>query len=141
MLGTNKNQSIHEILTSIFDHHKPYGGLSMIFTGDLKQLGMKDYETFLIHSHSEPVKDGFIFKPSSIHGRSRTAENLWSSFENFHLTEKVRSAGDPYFSGLCDRIGFDTLTQNDIDCLKSRDIPCPLENDPANFKQGKVCIT
>jgi hypothetical protein len=41
MLGANKNQSIHEILTSIdnLDRHKPYGGLSMIFTGDLKQLG------------------------------------------------------------------------------------------------------
>jgi hypothetical protein len=37
--------------------------------------------------------------------------------------------------------GHMSLTQNDIDCLKSRDIPCPLENDPANFKQGKVCIT
>ena len=41
MLGTNKNQTIHEVLTNLnhLDNHKPYGGLSMIFTGDLKQLG------------------------------------------------------------------------------------------------------
>ena len=41
MLGANKNQTIHELLTNMnhLDNHKPYGGLSMIFTGDLKQLG------------------------------------------------------------------------------------------------------
>ena len=73
------------------------------------------------------------------HGRSRAAENIWNLFKNFHLTEKVRSAGDLYFSQLCDRIGFNTITSNDIEFLKSRDIPCLLENDPENFKQGKVC--
>ena len=41
MVGANKNQSIHELLTNFhhLDKHKPYGGLSMIFAGDLKQLG------------------------------------------------------------------------------------------------------
>ena len=41
MLGANKNQSIHEVLADLnhLDRHKPYGGLSIIFTGDLKQLG------------------------------------------------------------------------------------------------------
>ena len=54
------------------------------------------------------------------------------------MTEKVRSAGDVHFSELCDRIGFNTITATDIEFLKSRDIPCELENDPENFKQGKV---
>lgn len=41
MLGANKNQSIHEVLTQLnhLDKHRAYGGLSMIFGGDLKQLG------------------------------------------------------------------------------------------------------
>ena len=41
MVGANKNQSIHELLTNLqhLDKHKPYGGLSMVFAGDLKQLG------------------------------------------------------------------------------------------------------
>lgn len=41
MVGANKNQSIHEVLTDLLhlDKHKPYGGLSLIFAGDLKQLG------------------------------------------------------------------------------------------------------
>ena len=41
MVGANKNQSIHELLTNLqhLDKQKPYGGLSMIFAGDLKQLG------------------------------------------------------------------------------------------------------
>jgi hypothetical protein len=34
------------------------------------------------------------------------------------LTEKVRSAGDIYFSRLCDRIGYNTLTSSDIEFLK-----------------------
>jgi hypothetical protein len=50
----------------------------------------------------------------------------------------VRSAGDIYFSRLCDRIGYNTLTSSDIEFLKSRDIPCIMEEDPDNFKQGKV---
>jgi uncharacterized protein YejL (UPF0352 family) len=41
MVGANKNQSIHELLSNLhhLDKHKAYGGLSMIFAGDLKQLG------------------------------------------------------------------------------------------------------
>ena len=64
---------------------------------------------------------------------------LCNLFENFPLTEKVRSAGDLYFSKLRDRIGFNTITQTDIDSIKSRNIPCLLENDPENFKHGKIC--
>ena len=99
MVGSNKNQTIHEVLTSLgyLDRHKPYGGLSMILTGDLKQL--------------EPVQDSFIFKPPRVHGRCRAAENLWGCFENFHLTEKVRSAGDLYFSQLSDRIGYNNMIE------------------------------
>jgi len=143
MVGANKNQSIHELLTNLqhLDKHKPYGGLSMIFGGDLKQLGKpkKKQVPFLINSFLEPVKDRFIFKPPNIHGRSRAAENIWSLFQNFHLTQKVRSAGDDHFSRLCDRIGYNTLTSTDVDFIKSRNIPCPEEDDPENFKQGKVC--
>ena len=41
MLGANKNQSMHEILTKIqgLNRHKPFGGLSLLYTGDFKQLG------------------------------------------------------------------------------------------------------
>ena len=126
MVGSNKNQSIHELLTSLgyLDRHKPYGGLSVILTGDLKQL--------------EPVKDSFIFKPPRIHGRCRAAENLWGCFENYHLTEKIRSAGDLYFSELSDRIGYNTMYEKDVKFIEARDIDCPLAKDPENFKKGKV---
>lgn len=106
------------------DRHKAYGGLSVILTGDLKQL--------------EPVKDSFIFKPARIHGRCRAAENLWENFNNYHLTEKIRSAGDLYFSELSDRIGYNTMYEKDIKFIESRDIDCTLETDPENFKKGKV---
>ena len=73
MLGANKNQSIHEVLSNLrhLDQHKPYGGLSLVFAGDLKQLGKKKQMVpNFIYSFIEPVKDRFIFKPASIHGRS-----------------------------------------------------------------------
>lgn len=126
MVGSNKNQSIHEVLTSLghLDRHKPYGGLSVILTGDLKQL--------------DPVKDSFIFKQPRIHGRCRAAENLWGFFQNYHLTEKVRSAGDLFFSELSDRIGYNRLMEEDIKFINSRNIDCPLAKDPENFKKGKV---
>ena len=89
-------------------------------------------------SSSEPVLDRFIFKAPNIHGRIRAAENLWTMFRNINLTEKVRSAGDKEFSNLCDRVGYNELTEKDIQYLKSRDVECPLENDPDNFKLGKV---
>ena len=57
---------------------------------------------------------------------------------NFHLTQKVRSAQDEHFSRLCDRIGYNTLTLADFEFIKKRDIPCVDEDDPENFKQGKV---
>ena len=46
MLGSNKNQSMHEICTSIssMDRYKPYGGICMLYTGDFKQLGMIEEE-------------------------------------------------------------------------------------------------
>ena len=142
MLGANKNQSIHEVLTNLhhLDKHRPYGGLSMIFAGDLKQLGKvwKKRDLLCNYSLIEPVRDPFIFKAATIHSRSRAAGKIWDLFENFHLTEKVRSAGDLYFSHLCDRVGYNTLTSSDIEFLKSRDIPCLMEEDPENFKQGKV---
>ena len=126
MVGSNRNQTIHEICCDItaLDRHKPYGGLSTLYTGDMKQL--------------EPVKDSFIFKPPTIHNRSRAAENLWNLFVNYHLTEKIRSAEDEEFSSLCDRVGMNECTKEDFKFLQSRDIPCPLVEDPENFKHGKV---
>ena len=72
----------------------------MVFTGDLKQLGKVNFYRVLFFTYFnfiEPVKDAFIFKPSSIHGRLRAAVNIWNLFQNFHLTEKVRSAGGSIF--------------------------------------------
>ena len=82
---------------------------------------------FFSHYHSEEIAP-------------RIAENLWKQFRNYHLTEKVRSAEDKEFSSLCDRVGYNNLTSKDIEYLKSRDIPCPYEDDPENFKLGKVIL-
>ena len=55
MLGSNKNQSMHEIFTSIssMDRYKPYGGICMLYTGDFKQLGKT--ENYLIQKTKNTI--------------------------------------------------------------------------------------
>ena len=52
----------------------------------------------------------------------------------------MRSAQDPEFSNLCDRVGRDKITDEDEKWLKSRIIPCESENSNENFKTGKLSI-
>ena len=56
----------------------------------------------------------------------------------FPFNRKSEVSRGRLFLSLCDRIGYNTITTSDIEFLKLRDIPCPMEDDPENFKQGKV---
>ena len=78
MVGTNKNQSIHEVLTKLdhLDNHKPYGGLSMILTGDLKQLGNSTITT-------ESLCLTSFFRTSKRCIHFQTSDNPW----------KIKSSG------------------------------------------------
>ena len=84
MVGANKNQSIHELLTNMqhLDKHKPYGGLSMIFGGDLKQLGKPEKKRV-------PFKQ-FIFRASSRSFHFQTSKYTWKIKSSRKHMESVR---------------------------------------------------
>ena len=70
-----------------------------------------------------------------------TAQNKWQlHFSMYELEQKMRSIEDPQFSALCDRVGTNSLTQNDVRLLEQRIQPCPQENDNDQYKDGKLLI-
>ena len=71
----------------------------------------------------------------------QVAENLWKSlFKNIHLTKKVRSQDGSQFSEILTQIGHGKVRENDniFNFLKSRDVPCDLENDFESWKMGEI---
>ena len=52
----------------------------------------------------------------------------------------MRSAKDPVFSNLCDRVGCDEITEEDELWLKSRIMLTESEHLNENFKSGKFSI-
>merc|ERR1712002_940449 len=101
------------------------GGKSFIAAGDLRQL--------------PPVQDSFIFEKSNLDGRSPVAPCHWDeNFKIYYLTQKMRCPDDISFAELCDRVGTNTITQEDETFLKSRiieeNLPCEEINE--NFTSG-----
>jgi len=129
MVGSKKLHAIHTRCEQILGKmEKPFAGLSVICTGDFLQL--------------PPVKDKWIFANNSRPQRAdATAPNKWKqNFCMYELTQKMRSLDDTNFSALCDRIGTNSLTDDDISTLRGRIIACPNENDNDAFKTGKMAI-
>ena len=53
----------------------------------------------------------------------------------------MRSREDSTFGDLCDAIAGEQLSRSDLELLSSRsDIPCPFEQDHANFKSGNLMV-
>lgn len=114
MLGTNLNHDIDECLNHITGKDNlPYGGLNMIFVGDLLQL--------------KPITDNYIFQKAEIKGRcNNLAPNIWKVHaRQYKLTEKMRSADDAVLGELADATAIDELTEAQKVMLKSRVLKCP----------------
>ena len=87
--------------------------------------------------------DQYVYEHSGFDGRSRLAPNLWREhFDIFYLDQKMRCPDDVPFAQLCDRVGTNKITDEDVKYFESRivqdKIPEELSND--NFKTGKVSI-
>ena len=52
----------------------------------------------------------------------------------------MRSQKDPVFSSLCDRVGTNDITEDDVKYLESRIQPCEEENTNENFKNGSLSV-
>ena len=81
-----------------------------------------------------PIRDSLITEGNHLDGRPDFAPSHWNeNFKIFYLTQKMRSQKDPVFSSLCDRVGTNDITEDDVEYLKSRIQPCEEENFNENF--------
>ena len=130
MVGSMKLAKINYRLQDFADGNKKkefMGGVSFIASGDLQQL--------------PPIYDNLVTDKNSLDGRPACAPSHWNdNFRIFYLTEKMRSAQDPDFSELCDRVGLDEITDKDEEWFKSRILPTESENDNEKFKSGVFSI-
>ena len=90
-----------------------------------------------------PVQDIYVYENARIDGRPSIAPNLWREhFDIFYLDQKMRCPDDIPFAQLCDRVGINKITTEDVSYFESRvvteDIPEELDNE--NFKNGTVSI-
>ena len=78
-----------------------------------------------------------VFDNNNLDGRPTCAPNNWNKhFRIFYLTEKMRCQNDVAFASLCDRVGRGSITEDDLNYLKSRVQSTEAENE--NFKSGKL---
>ena len=103
------------------------GGLPFIAVGDFRQL--------------PPVRDHFVYEKNHLDGRPTIAPSHWDDhFKIYYLSDKMRNQKDPYFAGLCDRVGSGTYNQSDLDYLNDCVRETESENNNENFKNGTVSI-
>ena len=90
-----------------------------------------------------PVQDVYVYENARIDGRPSIAPNLWREhFDIYYMDQKMRCPDDVPFAQLCDRVGINKITAEDVSFFESRivteDIDEELDNE--NFKNGTVSI-
>ncbi|KAJ8025627.1 ATP-dependent DNA helicase PIF1 [Holothuria leucospilota] len=109
MVGNKMLRFIDQRLQQIMGTNKIFGGVSIIAVGDLFQL--------------KPVRDGWIFNDLNT-DYGPLATNLWKSlFTAFELTEIMRQKDDQKFAQLLNRLREGKQTQEDLNLLKTREVP------------------
>ncbi|CAF1458321.1 unnamed protein product [Rotaria sp. Silwood1] len=105
MVGFTMFQQVDARLQQIMRTKKPFGGISVIVLGDFNQL--------------RPVGDKYIFQFNNSYN-ALVDSPLWSLFELFELTEIMRQKDDKTFAIALSNIAKGTMTDEDINLLKSR---------------------
>ena len=130
MVGSMKLAKINYRFQDIADgsNKKEFmGGISFVASGDLWQL--------------PPIYDSMVTEKNHLDGRPDCAPSHWNeNFEIYYLTQKMRSAKDPYFSDLCDRVGRGNINDQDEQYLKSRIQITESEKKNESFKNGSLSI-
>ena len=117
MVGSSLINFVHKRLQEIMGSAKDFGGLSVIFVGDLFQL--------------KPVCDTFIFKNSGS-GYSPLATNLWQqNVTMFELKTVMRQDSGGQFAHLLNRMREGHLNENDRKMIATRVI----EQDSAKHRR------
>ena len=106
MVGSGMLIFVHKRLQEIMGSARDFGGISVIFVGDLFQL--------------KPVCDSFIFKNNST-GYGPLATNLWQqNAKMFELTTVMRQDSGGQFAQLLNRMREGNLTESDNNLLATR---------------------
>ena len=106
MVGSGMLAFVHKRLQEIMGSARDFGGLSVIFVGDLFQL--------------KRVCDSFIFK-NNCAGYAPLATNLWQqNAKMFELTTVMRQENGGQFAQLLNRMREGNLSESDNDLLATR---------------------
>ena len=123
-VGSKKLTKINFRLQDLADGEKKLqfmGGRSLVALGDMWQL--------------PPIFDNIILDNNNLDGRPEFSPSHWKeNFRIYYLTEKMRSHSDLEFSSLCDRVGRNTITEEDEKFLRSRIKTSPNEKSNAHSK-------
>ncbi|XP_061388948.1 uncharacterized protein LOC133324078, partial [Musca vetustissima] len=107
MVGSRMLGYLDARLKQIFKNTNPFGGISIIAFGDLKQL--------------PPVGDRWIFSSNSSNPYGLiVGSQLWDLFNFYELTEIMRQREDLSFALALNRMSNGEMTNEDIDIFKSR---------------------
>ena len=108
MVGADDLYKIHRRLVDIFNNNLPFGGLGMMFVGDMLQL--------------KPPKGRFIFEMprNESHALSFEAQSLWHGLEAVTLKHNHRQGEDKNFLETLNRMRIGEVIDEDIVRLKSR---------------------
>ena len=120
MVSADDLYKIHHRMTDIFSNNLPFGGLSMMFVGDMLQL--------------KPVRGRFIFEePKDVaHAIHYQERFLWHNLESVSLKHNHRQGDDRSWSETLNRIRTGEQSEEDISLLKSRTISKLSKHYPHN---------
>jgi hypothetical protein len=118
MCGLGRLSQIHRRLCEAKGVTEPFGGISMVLVGDVRQL--------------PPVSDLTLYSPKGGQLAQREGRDLFQRFTvSIELTESVRQSSDPVFADLLERLGNGTFSFDDWKLWSARD----LNNLPEDERQ------
>ena len=108
MVKADQLYQIDQRLQDIKQSRQPFGGVSIVLSGDLLQL--------------PPVRAAQVFEAPRDEKYREYHEmvNLWEMFKNVELTQNHRQAGDREYAFMLNRISMGEQTEEDINILASR---------------------
>ncbi|XP_055680639.1 uncharacterized protein LOC129788528 [Lutzomyia longipalpis] len=109
MVGSNTSVKVSQRLIQIVGVHQSFGGISVIFVGDLNQIA--------------PVGDKSIFRaPDKSNAGILDINPLWEEFKYFELTEIMRQKDDLNFTNALNNLAIGKMTEKDISLIRSRTV-------------------
>ena len=106
MVGNRVLLQVDFRLKEIFSNNKLYGGISVICSGDFKQL--------------RPVRQGYVFEPRvPKEGSLLAGQILWEKIQFYELTEIMRQKEDYIFAKASNNLSNGDMTQEEVGFSKA----------------------